>query len=136
MQVLRWLKLWDARVPGRSSHSLVNTFGPKEGYKKFAWGWDPDAKVILIAGPPGKAENSSLAGNKLPIPVLVSLGIGKTTLAHVAVRQAGYRPVEVNASDDRSAEGIRTLVGNAMQISSSMFRFLASLSTCHGSLAP
>lgn len=30
-------------------------------------------------------------------------GLGKTTLAHIAARAAGYVPVEVNASDDRSA---------------------------------
>lgn len=29
-------------------------------------------------------------------------GLGKTTLAHVAARQAGYETVEINASDDRS----------------------------------
>ena len=30
-------------------------------------------------------------------------GLGKTTLAHIAARTAGYVPLEVNASDDRSA---------------------------------
>ncbi|TGZ77230.1 P-loop containing nucleoside triphosphate hydrolase protein [Ascodesmis nigricans] len=39
-------------------------------------------KVLLLHGPPG---------------------LGKTTLAHVAARQAGYRAVEINASDDRSS---------------------------------
>ena len=39
-------------------------------------------KVLLITGPPG---------------------LGKTTLAHVAARQAGYEPLEINASDDRTA---------------------------------
>ena len=31
-------------------------------------------------------------------------GIGKTTLAHICAKQAGYEPHEVNASDDRSKD--------------------------------
>jgi Holliday junction resolvasome RuvABC ATP-dependent DNA helicase subunit len=32
-------------------------------------------------------------------------GLGKTTLAHVVAKHAGYNVVEMNASDDRSIEG-------------------------------
>jgi len=41
-------------------------------------------------------------------------GLGKTTLAHVAAAHAGYRPHEVNASDDRSAKALGEAVVNAM----------------------
>ena len=34
-------------------------------------------------------------------------GIGKTTLAHVLANQAGYRPVEINASDDRATSSFK-----------------------------
>lgn len=37
-------------------------------------------------------------------------GTGKTTLAHVAARHAGYTPREINASDDRSAAAITEAV--------------------------
>jgi len=44
----------------------------------------PKQKVALLHGPPG---------------------LGKTTLAHVVAKHAGYNVVEMNASDDRSIEG-------------------------------
>lgn len=55
-------------------------------YAEFGYGWNPYAKVLLFTGPPG---------------------MGKTTLAHIAARHAGYRAVEINASDDRSGKTVR-----------------------------
>jgi len=46
----------------------------------------------------------------------VSPGVGKTTLAHVVARHAGYRVVELNASDDRSAELLKQRVLAATQM--------------------
>ncbi len=43
-------------------------------------------KVLLLAGPPG---------------------LGKTTLAHVCARHAGYEVVEINASDERSRDVVK-----------------------------
>lgn len=83
-EVLRWVKSWDECVFGEA---------PKEKRKQsMALGVRvqeeekadnrPETKVILIAGPPG---------------------VGKTTLAHVVAKHAGYNGIEINASDDRSA---------------------------------
>jgi len=64
---------------------------------RFGFGWKIDAKVLLFAGPPG---------------------MGKTTLAHIAARQAGYRAVEINASDDRTGKQLQERVADAQGMQS------------------
>lgn len=88
--VLIWLKEWSGTVFGEK---FVNPL-PRVRYQKSATGASiavtdfveakdrPDHLCILISGPPG---------------------IGKTTLAHIIAKQAGFQAVEFNASDDRSA---------------------------------
>lgn len=51
--------------------------------------------MLLVSGPPG---------------------LGKTTLAGIAAKQAGYHPIEINASDERTADSLRTRVLNACEM--------------------
>ncbi|XP_022594053.1 chromosome transmission fidelity protein 18 homolog [Seriola dumerili] len=123
--LLKWLKLWDTVVfgrerkprPARSDRQAPNqhSFKPNQGnqnqnrfkskiemteelleaeldqYKR------PKFKVALLSGPPG---------------------LGKTTLAHVIAKHAGYNVVEINASDDRSAEIFQKRIDTATQMKS------------------
>ena len=88
-QVLRWLKGWDSIVfPGISKPKPKSKpFEEPENEKK-------QRKILLLTGPPG---------------------LGKTTLAHVCAKQAGYEVAEINASDERSRDivkgKIRDIVG-------------------------
>ncbi|XP_019125344.2 chromosome transmission fidelity protein 18 homolog isoform X2 [Larimichthys crocea] len=123
--LLKWLKLWDTVVFGRERKSRPvrsdrqatnqNSFKPNQPnqnqnrfkskievteelleaeldqYKR------PKFKVALLSGPPG---------------------LGKTTLAHIIAKHAGYNVVEINASDDRSAEVFQKRIDTATQMKS------------------
>ncbi|XP_028314808.1 chromosome transmission fidelity protein 18 homolog isoform X2 [Gouania willdenowi] len=123
--LLKWLKLWDTVVFGRERKSRPaktdkqaanqGSFKPNQAnpnqtrfkskievteelleaeldqYKR------PKFKVALLSGPPG---------------------LGKTTLAHVIAKHAGYNVVEINASDDRSAEVFQKRIDTATQMKS------------------
>lgn len=53
----------------------------------------PAKKILLIHGPPG---------------------IGKTSVAHVAAKQAGYSVAEINASDERAGTLVRDKIHNTL----------------------
>ncbi|XP_050762128.1 chromosome transmission fidelity protein 18 homolog [Gymnogyps californianus] len=119
--LLKWLKLWDTVVfgkekavkkakPSTEAHPLFNQ--PKEQQNKWKTKVQlteeileadldqhkrPKYKVALLCGPPG---------------------LGKTTLAHVIAKHAGYNAVEMNASDDRSPEVFKTRIEAATQMKS------------------
>ncbi|XP_053413086.1 chromosome transmission fidelity protein 18 homolog isoform X2 [Nycticebus coucang] len=118
--LLKWLKLWDLVVFGheRSARKPRPSAQPvrvnKEATASGKWksheqvveemleaeldpSQRPRQKVALLCGPPG---------------------LGKTTLAHVIARHAGYSVVEMNASDDRSPEAFRTHIEAATQMES------------------
>ncbi|XP_075292983.1 chromosome transmission fidelity protein 18 homolog isoform X2 [Opisthocomus hoazin] len=119
--LLKWLKLWDTVVfgkekagkkakPSAEPHPAFSQ--PKEQQNKWKTKVQlteeileaeldqhkrPKYKVALLCGPPG---------------------LGKTTLAHVIAKHAGYNAVEMNASDDRSPEVFKTRIEAATQMKS------------------
>ena len=89
--VLRWLKAWDPIVfPGASAQQqAMLKDGKRVSHDQSSWPEEQalgQRKILLLAGSPG---------------------LGKTTLAHVCARQAGYKVQEINASDERSRDVVR-----------------------------
>ncbi|KAF3498879.1 hypothetical protein DY000_02051899 [Brassica cretica] len=120
LEVLLWLKQWDASVFGSEIRSTTDevlrwskesSTYPKDSdvsnsnttdnhdmrNKKSKLIGPPEQKILLLCGPPG---------------------LGKTTLAHVAAKHCGYRVVEINASDERSAAAIETRILDVVQMNS------------------
>ncbi|NXA38326.1 CTF18 protein, partial [Eudromia elegans] len=119
--LLKWLKLWDTVVFGKekpvkkaqpSAEAHPRLRQPKEQQNKWKSKVQlteeileaeldqhkrPKYKAALLCGPPG---------------------LGKTTLAHVIARHAGYNVVEMNASDDRSPDAFQTRIEAATQMRS------------------
>ena len=105
--LLMWLKLWDKLVfnkERRVREKKEEAEKPKfsslpEVTEEFDSQGRPVQQVALLHGPPG---------------------LGKTTLAHIVARHAGYRVVEMNASDDRSLEAFTRKFENSTQMKSVM----------------
>nr|XP_057946609.1 chromosome transmission fidelity protein 18 homolog isoform X2 [Doryrhamphus excisus] len=123
--LLKWLKLWDTVVFGKERKTrpvrpdrqapMQTSFKPNQAnlnQNRFKTKMEmteeileaeldhykrPKFKVAMLSGPPG---------------------LGKTTLAHVIAKHAGYNVVEINASDDRSAEVFQKRIDTATQMKS------------------
>ncbi|KAJ4475828.1 P-loop containing nucleoside triphosphate hydrolase protein [Lentinula lateritia] len=83
-EAMEWLKQWDKCVFGKSSKGKKRKRDDEEeNFDMNDPHQRPKQRILLISGPPG---------------------LGKTTLAHVIAKQAGYEVMEINASDARSGQ--------------------------------
>ncbi|XP_073414531.1 chromosome transmission fidelity protein 18 homolog isoform X1 [Dendrobates tinctorius] len=118
--LLKWLKLWDTVVFGKEKMVKKPKVMPDQRANKFqkesAGKWKSKAQIteeILEA----ELDQHNRPKNKVTL-LCGPPGLGKTTLAHVIARHAGYNVVEMNASDDRSPEIFRTRIEAATQMKS------------------
>jgi replication factor C subunit 1 len=90
-------EMWTDRYAPQTEDELIGNHSNYEKIVEWLQNWTPTVgeKAILISGPPG---------------------IGKTTAAHMACRQAGMDIVEMNASDTRSKstlhDHVREIIDN------------------------
>jgi len=106
--LLMWLKLWDKLV-----------FNKERKVKPKKEEDDEKAKFTSSALPEVQEEVDSVGRPLQRVALLHGPpGLGKTTLAHIVARHAGYKVVEMNASDDRSIEAFQKKLESATQMRS------------------
>lgn len=121
--LLQWLKLWDKVVFNREvvkkdvKPGELSNFNKKTGRFEQNGGWRKKQKGNL---------NTELDANNVPIQKVALLvgkpGLGKTTLAHIISRHAGYEVREMNASDDRTVDSFKQALENGTQMTSVLNR--------------
>ncbi|XP_060811233.1 chromosome transmission fidelity protein 18 homolog isoform X1 [Bombus pascuorum] len=107
--LLHWIKLWDKIVFNRNyvnnKKKKVNftfknrKFMDEKAFQEVDSKGFPIQRIVLLSGPPG---------------------LGKTTLAHLAAKHAGYNVVEINASDERSPDAFRQVLLASTQMKAVM----------------
>lgn len=88
-------QLWVNKYSPKDFMELITNERANREIMKFIKEWKTHKKILLLTGAPG---------------------MGKTTLAHVIAKQAGYNPIEVNASDDRTGSKLEDKIMGCTQI--------------------
>ena len=115
-QVLRWVKQWNPVVFGTAAPPAE----AKPAWQGGGGQWGAGAGGAG-AGAAGGAAGGPAASKRPEKPLLLIAGppgLGKTTLAHVAAAHAGYRTIEINSSDDRTAKVLRQRIKDATEVQS------------------
>ncbi|KAL9087305.1 MAG: hypothetical protein Q9159_003725 [Coniocarpon cinnabarinum] len=110
--------LWTEKYRPRKFTDLIGDERTHRSVLRWLKGWDSIVFPSQNAKPARSADNKDIGAERTHRKILLltgPAGLGKTTLAHVCARQAGYETHEINASDERTKDvvkgRIRDMVG-------------------------
>ncbi|KAL2780136.1 replication factor C subunit 1 isoform 3 [Daubentonia madagascariensis] len=101
-KLLRWLRNWHESSSEDKKHAKFGKLAGKDDGSSF--------KAALLSGPPG---------------------VGKTTTASLVCQELGYTYVELNASDTRSKNSLKSIVAESLD-NTSIKAFYSSGAACSG----
>jgi chromosome transmission fidelity protein 18 len=88
-------QLWVEKYSPKDFTDLITNEKTNRQILKLIHNWKTNRKIILLSGP---------------------AGLGKTTLSHILLKKAGYNPIEINASDDRTSSKLETKINTMMEV--------------------
>lgn len=124
-EVLLWLKRWDRFVfpDKKTTLDASNSASKPLGFKQQKQSFDGNGNGVKSRFDNNGSESTIEDEDPRPFQKIILIcgppGAGKTTLANIVARHAGYNPIEVNASDDRTAGVLKNKV--LLMLSSSLW---------------
>lgn len=108
VEVLQWATKWKQSIDGGNSDRGVIKSGDGSYNKKRRTNWHTHGRSSNSITTRGNSEANALSNTDESKILLLagSPGLGKTTLAHIVAKTAGFDVIEINASDERSGEGV------------------------------
>lgn len=106
--------LWTEKYRAKRFAELVGDERTHRQVMRWLKSWDP---IVFPSGKQFQQKPEEQEVKKKKILLITGPpGLGKTTLAHVAAKQAGYEPAEINASEARNKDvvngRIRDMISN------------------------